>query len=346
MAETDLEGLEMSCRSLLRRLEIVAGGKAPLGFADGPHAELSKRVAEAEGWVVSEGDDRKIVLRFEPGAEIRPTDADRFPNADFVVLTGRPAAAETESKFEIAAKRGLRRYESLTKVVSEWSDGKVPEGLRKLVASISKTLGFDTHVGARMAGFSVAGHEEWILVRRDLNHQTTTSGGGEFAVKMIASFFGTGHIPLAGATLASLFTTLLAIPTWKILVTDYAVFWWIWFGVMAVSTLGCVLTEKAAGRIYLAKDPREVVLDETAGMALTLLFLPPSLWNASSCWPAALAFTIAFFAFRFFDVFKIGVRWVEKYDWPGSIVWDDLLAGIYAGIVTLAASLGLVWLFA
>ena len=341
MAQNDAEGLEMSCRSLLRRLEIIAGAKLPLHVADGPHLELAKRVAESEGWELSDLEGAKAMVAFDPDTEIGAHDDGAI---DFVATVGKPAAAEN-SEFEFAAKRDFKRYASLNHVVGTWAEGKVPVGLRKLVASVSKALGFDTHVGARMAGVGVKGCEEWILARRGVD-RPAANGVGDFWVKAVASFFGTGHIPLAGATLASLFTVILALPTWKLLIDNYATFWWIWFAVMVVSTFGCVVTEKAAGRIYLAKDPREVVLDETAGMAMTLLFLPPQLWEVSNCWAGLLAFIIAFFAFRFFDVLKIGVRWVERLDWPGSIVWDDLVAGIYAGLVTLGSSFVLIKLFA
>jgi phosphatidylglycerophosphatase A len=75
----------------------------------------------------------------------------------------------------------------------------------------------------------------------------------------------------------------------------------------------------------VAEDPREVVLDEVAGMAVALALAGSGGW----------AIAAAFFAFRFFDIFKIGVRWVEKRGWPGSIVWDDLIAGVYAGVIIL-----------
>jgi phosphatidylglycerophosphatase A len=45
----------------------------------------------------------------------------------------------------------------------------------------------------------------------------------------------------------------------------------------------------------------------------------------------------AFIAFRFFDIFKIGVHWVERRGWPGGIVWDDVLSGLYGGTLVWAA---------
>jgi len=95
----------------------------------------------------------------------------------------------------------------------------------------------------------------------------------------------------------------------------------------AVSTVLCVVGEKKAQRLYMAEDPREVVLDEVAGMAAALALAGGGLW----------AVVAAFFAFRFFDIFKVGVHWVEQRGWPGGIVWDDLLSGVYAGLVVCLA---------
>jgi phosphatidylglycerophosphatase A len=63
------------------------------------------------------------------------------------------------------------------------------------------------------------------------------------------------------------------------------------------------------------------------------LFLPEALLHAPATTVAAY-FGIAFVAFRIFDMVKIGIRWVERTKWRGSIVWDDVLAGVYAGVAT------------
>jgi len=94
-----------------------------------------------------------------------------------------------------------------------------------------------------------------------------------------------------------------------------------------VTSLACLLLEKWAHRHYVAEDPREVVLDEVAGMALALAIAGPL--------PSAIL--AAFSAFRFFDIFKPGIHWIEERGWPGVIVWDDLLAGLYAGGAVILA---------
>lgn len=142
---------------------------------------------------------------------------------------------------------------------------------------------------------------------------------GERLWDAVLSAGGLGHLPLVGATAASAAVCVVGLLIAPF-VSDGA-----WHGLMfllaLVSSALCALGEKRGQRIYVAEDPREVVLDEVAGMAAALVLA------GSGCWPVVFAF----FAFRFFDIFKIGVHWIEERGWSGGIVWDDLLAGIYAG---------------
>jgi phosphatidylglycerophosphatase A len=104
------------------------------------------------------------------------------------------------------------------------------------------------------------------------------------------------------------------------------IFQWIAVAVAILSTLASVLLEGWAGRRFLAEDPREFVLDEVAGMAVTWAMLPPG----SPIWLIGVGFLF----FRIFDIFKWGVHWVEGLPIRGKIVWDDVLAGVYAGLAT------------
>jgi phosphatidylglycerophosphatase A len=98
-------------------------------------------------------------------------------------------------------------------------------------------------------------------------------------------------------------------------------------GVLVASALTVALgpaAARAAGR----KDPPQVVMDEVAGMLLTLLLVPA---------PSAMEAGFGFLFFRAFDILK---------PWPGrrlerlpdgwGILLDDLAAGVYAlGCLTL-----------
>ena len=73
-------------------------------------------------------------------------------------------------------------------------------------------------------------------------------------------------------------------------------------------------------------DPQEVVVDEFAGFLLTLSFLPPN--NTS--------IIIAFILFRIFDISKPWpVKVFEKLPGAWGVMMDDIVAGLYGGLVIL-----------
>ena len=72
------------------------------------------------------------------------------------------------------------------------------------------------------------------------------------------------------------------------------------------------------------KDSSRVVIDEVAGMMITMLFIP-----------TGLCFLVAgLIFFRFFDIVKpLYIRNMEKYPGGKGVMFDDLLAGVYANIL-------------
>lgn len=83
-------------------------------------------------------------------------------------------------------------------------------------------------------------------------------------------------------------------------------------------------------------DPAEVVADELAGQALTFLAVPfLATWSAAGnqIWVTSI---LGFLLFRLFDITKPWpIRKLEKLSSGWGILADDLLAGVYAGIVLL-----------
>jgi phosphatidylglycerophosphatase A len=72
------------------------------------------------------------------------------------------------------------------------------------------------------------------------------------------------------------------------------------------------------------KDPARVVIDEVAGMCVSLLFVPVTLKYVIA----------ALILFRFFDIVKpLFIRKIEKLPGGWGIMLDDVLAGIYANIL-------------
>jgi len=136
----------------------------------------------------------------------------------------------------------------------------------------------------------------------------------------VASVGGAGYSPLAPGTVGSL-VTLVAL-------------WWIPFTPVALVAILVVVTAVGiwAGsrveRLLGVEDPGLIVIDEVAGMMLSVVWLPRTL-------PVLLT---AFVLFRVFDVWKpFPAR--ESQTLPGGlgVVIDDLIAGLYALLVVTAA---------
>lgn len=72
------------------------------------------------------------------------------------------------------------------------------------------------------------------------------------------------------------------------------------------------------------KDPARVVIDEVAGMCISLLFLPVNVKYLLS----------ALILFRFFDIVKpLLIRKMESLPAGWGIMMDDVLAGVYTNIL-------------
>jgi len=79
------------------------------------------------------------------------------------------------------------------------------------------------------------------------------------------------------------------------------------------------------------KDSYKIVIDEVAGMCITLLFIPVN-------WQYGLA---GWILFRFFDIVKpLYIRKMELLPGGWGVMMDDILAGLYANILVSLA----IWL--
>ena len=86
-------------------------------------------------------------------------------------------------------------------------------------------------------------------------------------------------------------------------------------------TVGGTWAAHCAARLLGAKDPRPIVIDEVAGMTLSVLAFPLT--------PPVLG--AAFVLFRLFDIVKpFPARVSERLPGGAGIMADDLVAGLYA----------------
>lgn len=135
----------------------------------------------------------------------------------------------------------------------------------------------------------------------------------------------TGYFPFAPGTVGSAVG----------LVIFAAIRWLGWpgleIGALVAVSLAGIWAAGEAERHWDRTDPGAVVIDEVAGMLLTLLAIPMS-------WPGAI---LGFLIFRGYDIVKpLGARQCERLPGGFGIMTDDLVAGLY-GNLTLRA---LVWL--
>lgn len=144
---------------------------------------------------------------------------------------------------------------------------------------------------------------------------------------IIAVFFGAGLLPKMPGTWGSVAALPLA---WLIQILGGAP--WLAFATLAIFLLG-VWASSVHAKTLGGDDPGEIVVDEVAGQWLTLLVVPADL----------VLYAAGFVLFRFFDIVKPWpVSWADRRIKGGlGIMFDDILAGIYAAILLLILRLWL-----
>ena len=135
---------------------------------------------------------------------------------------------------------------------------------------------------------------------------------------IIASVFGIGYIGKGGGTIAAAVFCLILI----LIPADYYPDFLQVLITLTVSVLG-VWSANALDPIW-GKDSSKVVIDEVAGMMVTLLFIP-----------LQIKFILAgLVLFRFFDIVKpLLIKKMESLPKGWGVMADDLLAGLYAHIL-------------
>ncbi len=137
----------------------------------------------------------------------------------------------------------------------------------------------------------------------------------------LATWFGCGYVPFAPGTAG----TLGAVPLYLLLRP---------LGALGVLAAAAILTAVGiwAAQVVVAdsgkKDPQIVVIDEVAGVLVTLAASPHT-------WAGLAAGVVAF---RVFDQTKpFPARWAER-NLPGGygVVLDDVAAGVWGALVVLA----------
>lgn len=136
----------------------------------------------------------------------------------------------------------------------------------------------------------------------------------------MASVFGAGYSPVASGTVGSLVT---AVAIWLLPLTLLRTA----VALVVVTLLG-IWAGGRVERVLGRKDPGVIVIDEVAGMLLSVIGLPRSL-------PVLIT---AFLLFRLFDIWKpFPARESQALTGGVGVMVDDLIAGLYTLVLIMGA---------
>jgi phosphatidylglycerophosphatase A len=130
-----------------------------------------------------------------------------------------------------------------------------------------------------------------------------------------------GFAPVAPGTIGS-FAGLALV--WLLRANGWG---WLEPGLLAVVLSVGVLASQVTETVYQRRDPGVIVIDEVAGMLVTLMAVPVGVGGA----------VLAFALFRVFDILKpFPARHAERLPGGWGVMADDVIAGIYAQLVLRA----------
>ncbi|WP_343688252.1 phosphatidylglycerophosphatase A [Chitinophaga sp.] len=137
--------------------------------------------------------------------------------------------------------------------------------------------------------------------------------------KLIATSLGIGYIGKGGGTVAA---AVAALVWYLVLAGSNPAHFGPLLITVAITLLGIWSGTKVEP--YWGKDDKKVVIDEVAGMMVSVLFVPVT--------PAYILAGLVLF--RFFDIVKpLYVRRTEALPGGIGVMMDDIVAGIYSNLL-------------
>ncbi len=154
----------------------------------------------------------------------------------------------------------------------------------------------------------------------------------KFSVQMLfLSFFGSGYAPKAPGTVG----TLASMPL-GILIIYYLGLQSLFMLTFAITIIGIIEVNKYENKNN-SHDESWIVIDETAGIWLTMVISLYGLTHYNIPYGEVIALTGSFIFFRLFDIWKPStIGWIDKNLKGGlGVMLDDILAGFAAGLLNL-----------
>jgi len=148
----------------------------------------------------------------------------------------------------------------------------------------------------------------------------------------IATLGGIGLFPLAPGTVGSIFGWIIFI-----VLSHYIE---MIFATVLIIFLSIYVSNQAT-KDLVNKDHKSIVIDEMAGIWLAMI---PVIYIASSQYERTFYAVLTLIFFRLFDILKpYPISYVDKNFKGGfGIVLDDLIAGVFAGILATVLTLYLI----
>ncbi len=156
--------------------------------------------------------------------------------------------------------------------------------------------------------------------------------------RLLTSCFGLGRLPLAPGTWGSL-PVAIVFGLMSQMQAPAVIISIVMAALALAGSIICVRFAPAAIAATGNTDPREVVVDELAGQALTFLaieflaipFLGQEIFSTRQIWIITAG---GFLLFRLFDIVKPWpIRKLEKLPEGWGVLADDLMASVYVAIV-------------
>lgn len=140
--------------------------------------------------------------------------------------------------------------------------------------------------------------------------------------KALVTCFGLGFVPVAPGTMGAIGALIPGM-----IIIKYSSYPDIWLSVLILISIVIGIIGSNRLEPVWGKDPSRIVIDEAAGMWVSILWMPVSIWYIIP----------AFILFRLFDIFKpLGIRRTESLKGGTGVMADDIVAGIYANLATHA----------
>ena len=159
--------------------------------------------------------------------------------------------------------------------------------------------------------------------------------------KLFLTFGGAGLSPKAPGTVG----TLASLPV-GVAILYYLGMETLFMVTLAITIIGIFEINKYENATGM-HDQQHIVIDEAAGMWLSLMIAHSTALTMSYPYAELLAIIFSFAAFRLFDIWKPStIGWIDRELKGGmGVMLDDVLAGIAGGLLSVVILMGIGKLF-